>query len=380
MSLHTGLGLIRLCLAVEKPAFVSSADVLQKLQSTFATSKMFVPLLNSQPKRPSKGDDQVFKMGHGGTLDPLAAGVLICGIGRGTKHLQNFLACSKTYETVVLFGASTDSYDCTGAIDQLAPCEHVTKELVEGRLAQFRGTIMQVPPVYSALKINGIKACEYAREGKELPRELESREMNVDECTLLEWYEGGRHSFNILDNGELTQAPAVRMRLTVCSGFYVRSFAHDLGIACGTRSHMAALLRTRQANFCIEDPEATSELVTALTYTDIDAGEGVWGPKLRPQLEAWVAANPKLTGHINGRDGNAKRRFMEEKELKPKQRFRGGWVADTKKERIRQQGGKYKGKWGRKVANDSPTAIDTSVGDQAPKTSEAASLLPNRAL
>jgi len=323
---------------------------------------MFAPLLNSQPKRPSKGDDQVFKMGHGGTLDPLAAGILIVGVGRGTKHLQNYLACSKTYETVVLLGASTDSYDCTGAIDQRVSCEHVTKELVEERLARFRGTIMQVPPVYSGLKINGIKACEYAREGKELPRELESREMNVDECTLLEWYEGGQHSFNILDDGR--QAPAARMRLTVCSGFYVRSFAHDLGIACGTRSHMAALLRTRQANFCMGDLEASSDLVTALTYADLDAGEGVWGPKLRPQLEAWIAANPKLTGHINGRDGDAKRRFMEDKELRPKQRFRGGWVADTKKERIKQQGGKYKGKWGRKVASVSTTADETNVDVQ----------------
>lgn len=376
MSPHAEYLLIRRCLAVEKPAFVSSADVLQKLQSTFAVSKTFAPLLNSQPKRPSKGDDQVFKMGHGGTLDPLAAGILIVGVGRGTKHLQNYLASSKTYETVVLFGASTDSYDCTGAIDQRASCEHVTKELIEERLARFRGTIMQVPPVYSALKINGIKACEYAREGKELPRELESREMSVDECTLLEWYEGGQHSFNILDDGGLAQAPVARIRLTVCSGFYVRSFAHDLGITCGTRSHMAALLRTRQANFCIGDPEPSSELVTALTYADLEAGEGVWGQKLHPQLEAWVAANPKLTGHVNGRDCDAKRRFMEEKELRPKQRFRGGWVADTKKERIKQQGGKYKGKWGRKVANDSTTPIDASIGDQVPKISEAASLFP----
>ncbi|KAH3915279.1 hypothetical protein HBI56_164160 [Parastagonospora nodorum] len=367
-------GILEGVFAVEKPAFVSSADVLQKLQSTFATSKIFAPLSNSQRKRPSKGDDQVFKMGHGGTLDPLAAGILIVGVGRATKHLQSYLACSKTYETVVLFGASTDSYDCTGAIGQRGPYKHVTKELVEERLAQFHGTIMQVPPVYSALKINGIKACEYAREGKALPRELESREMTVDECTLLEWFGGGQHSFNVLGDEELVQAPAARIRLKVCSGFYVRSFAHDLGIACGTRSHMAALLRTRQANFSIGRLTESRDLVTALTYADLDAGEDVWGPKLRPQLEAWVVANPKSTGHINGRDGDAKRRFMEEKELRPKQRFRGEWVADTKKERIKQQGGKYKGKWGRKTANASTTAVDTSADVHAQNVSKAASL------
>jgi tRNA pseudouridine55 synthase len=127
-------------------------------------------------------------MGHGGTLDPLAAGVLIVGIGRGTKHLSNYLACTKTYETVILFGASTDTYDCTGIITERAPHAHVSKALIEEHLSQFRGLIHQTPPVYSALKINGIKACEYARTGQSLPRALESREMTVEECTLLEWY------------------------------------------------------------------------------------------------------------------------------------------------------------------------------------------------
>jgi tRNA pseudouridine55 synthase len=320
--------------------------VLQKLQATFATSNTFAPLLRSQPTRPSKGDEQVFKMGHGGTLDPLAAGVLIVGIGRGTKQLQNYLACNKTYETVVLFGASTDTYDCTGVITERASHQHVTEDLVEEHLAQFRGTIAQVPPVYSALKINGIKACEYAREGKELPRQLESREMVVDECTLLEWYDGGQHNFNLLKDKALAQAPAARIRLTVCSGFYVRSFTHDLGLACNSRSHMAALLRTRQANYTVSDPDSSSDLVTALAYAELDAGEEVWAPKLKPQLEAWVMANPIRAGHVHGRAG--KRHIEGEAESKPRQRFRGGWVADTKKERIKQQGGKYKGKWGRK--------------------------------
>jgi tRNA pseudouridine55 synthase len=336
--------------------------VLQKLQATFATSKTFAPLLKSQPQRPSKGDEQVFKMGHGGTLDPLAAGVLIVGIGRGTKQLQNYLACSKTYETVVLFGASTDSYDCTGVITERASHQHVTKDLVEQHLAQFLGKIDQVPPVYSALKIDGIKACEYARGGKELPRQLESREMTVDECTLMEWYDGGQHTFNSLDDEALAQAPAARIRLTVCSGFYVRSFAHDLGWVCNSRSHMVALLRTRQADYTIDDAEPSSGLVTALTYAELEAGEEIWAAKIRPQLEAWVAANPIRTGHVNGRAG--KRQMGEEGESKPRQRFRGGWVADTKKERIKQQGGKYKGKWGRKPkidGTDTANSVDKAL-------------------
>ena len=113
-----------------KPSGVSSADALQKLQAAFAASHTFAPLRDSQVARPSKGDDQVFKMGHGGTLDPLAAGVLIVGIGRGTKQLGEYLACTKTYETVVAFGASTDSYDCTGALTDRADVLAMLREAI----------------------------------------------------------------------------------------------------------------------------------------------------------------------------------------------------------------------------------------------------------
>jgi tRNA pseudouridine55 synthase len=300
-------------------------------------------------------------MGHGGTLDPLAAGVLIVGIGRGTKHLQKYLACTKTYETVVLFGSSTDTYDCTGSVTERANYHHVTKALVEAHLANFRGQTMQAPPIYSALKINGIKACEYARQGKELPRQLESREMYVEECTLLEWYEGGRHSFNNFVDEDLSQAPAARIRLNVCSGFYVRSFAHDIGISCSSQSHMAALTRVRQADYVIDEATKSPELISAITYTELEAGEEIWGAKLKPQLEAWVAANPVAPGHINGRDEQLRRKLAEEKENRPRQRFRGEWLAETKCERIKQQGGKYKGKWGRKTVSP----------DIAPKASDA---------
>lgn len=304
-------------------------------------------------------------MGHGGTLDPLAAGVLIVGIGRGTKQLQKYLACTKSYETTVLFGASTDTYDCTGTIAERAHCAHITKTLVETKLEQFRGSISQVPPLYSALKINGKKACEYARNGQELPRQLESREMQVDECTLLDWYEPGKHDFCYPGDAEPAAAPAARIRLTVCSGFYVRSFAHDLGIACQSRSHMSTLLRTRQAVYTTSDPPESSELFTAVTYADLDAGEEKWGPKIRPQLESWVAANPVVTGHINGRSEETRRRKATEQSERPRQRFRGGLVADTKQERIKQQGGKYKGKWSRKPAPNVPVQETTNPSEKA---------------
>lgn len=352
------------CAAVAKPAHVSSAHVLLKLQAAFAPSATFAPLLATQPKRTTKSPDQVFRLGHGGTLDPLAAGVLIVGIGRGTKQLSRYLACSKIYETVVLFGASTDTYDCTGAITNEADSSHVTKELVDEKLAAFRGTIQQTPPLYSALKINGVKACEYARQGKSLPRDLESREMHVDECTLLEWYGPGQHDFTWPTKDEPALAPAARIRLTVSSGFYVRSFANDLGVACGTYSHMASLLRTRQADFTASDPPEAPGLVPALTYAHLEAGEAVWASKLRPQLQNWVASNPVAQGHVNGRDASVKRK-AEEQEAKPRQRFRGEWVAETKKERIKQQGGKFKGKWGRKPT---PTVVNGDTGEQPTPT------------
>jgi tRNA pseudouridine55 synthase len=347
-------------IAVAKPTVVSSADVLQKLQDTFANSRTFASLLESQPKRPSKGDDQTFKMGHGGTLDPLAAGVLIVGIGRGTKHLSNYLACNKTYETVVLFGASTDTYDSTGKVTGQAEYHHVSKDLVKAKLAMFIGNIMQAPPIYSALKVNGVKACEYARAGKELPRELESREMQVEDCTLLEWFEPGQHDFRCPGNGGVSEAPAARIRLTVCSGFYVRSFAHDLGIACHSLSHMAALLRTRQADFTTDVSVAAPGLIPAITYMDLETGEETWARKIVPQLEAWVAANPAANGHVNGRDLNIKREAACHKEARPRQRFRGEWLADTKQERIKQQGGKYKGKWNQKSARSTDEKISSS--------------------
>ena len=230
----------------------------------------------------------------------------------------------------------------------------MTKAMVEGRLGEFRGRVRQVPPVYSALKIDGVKACEYVRAGKELPRELEGREMEVLECTLLDWYEAGEHEFawpEEEDVHEEMRGPAARIRLVVSSGFYVRSFAHDLGIACQSQAFMAELVRTRQANFTLDqNPTASSdesepELTPALTYEMLDAGEDEWGPVLRPQLERWVERNPVAAGHFDGRDVTTKNSLASKKETRPKQRFRGEWVADTKAERIKQQGGRYKGKW-----------------------------------
>ena len=182
---------------------ISSAQVLRDLQKHFNPSKLFAPWLSAersirdreshnQRRRRREKNIQV-KIGHGGTLDPLATGVLITGVGKGTKALQRFLLCTKTYEAVVLFGTSTDSYDRLGKVIKSAPYKHLTKQAVEEALGQFRGKFMQLPPLFSALKMNGKPLYEYAREGKEIPREIERREVEVLNLELVEWMEGGTH-------------------------------------------------------------------------------------------------------------------------------------------------------------------------------------------
>lgn len=304
------------------------------------------------------------KIGHGGTLDPLATGVLILGVGNGTKTLSRFLECTKSYEAVALFGAATDTYDTEGKIVARKGYEHLTREVVEEALDKFRGKIMQKPPIYSAIRVQGKKLYEYAREGKEVPIEIQERPMTVQSLKMVEWYGGGTHKWHwptteaeqvekevvekVLHLGGETNdgkdgaqstsakrkreddtlngnaervrspeskrarsgsqvpndapsdsvsasehqpqssserlpcpAPACRLRMTVTSGFYVRSLCHDLGAAVGSLGTMASLVRTRQADF---------ELGTnVMWYEDLAQGEEVWGPKVKEMLEEWQA-------------------------------------------------------------------------------------------
>lgn len=290
-------------------------------------------------KDDEEANGRFFRMGHGGTLDPLASGILIVGIGRGTKSLQKYLGCTKMYETVVLFGKSTDTYDVDGEITAEKDCQHVDEALVREKLRSFQGTFRQMPPVYSALKIDGVKACDYLRAGKELPRALEDREVCVEECDVLEWMNAGSHDYKWPDHSSAATAPAVKIQITVSSGFYVRSFAYDLGISCGTLGTMAELVRTRQADFAIRERKFTDTHLPAVTYEELQAGEDIWAPIVRQHLMKWMSDNP-LPGvqkHINGRDPNIKKLLSEEEGSKTRQRFRGEWVGISRKERRRQQ-------------------------------------------
>ncbi|KAN0098355.1 pseudouridine synthase [Hyaloscypha variabilis] len=421
--------------AINKPTGLSSAQVLRDLQKHFNPSELFAPWIELEKnnrarekanQRKRRKDQRIqVKIGHGGTLDPLATGVLITGIGKGTKSLQDFLLCTKVYETVVLFGTSTDTYDRVGKVLGRAPYDHVTKEVVEKALEQFRGKFMQLPPLYSALKMDGKPLYEYAREGKEIPRKIERREVEVLDLELVEWMEGGTHSHkpptdeaghaevnlankvwkqeNVLpagtkkeednspsvnredsnkssedealeaferkkrklsedqddlvrerppskrkvvtssqdatmsgglpppalevtdENGsvesegalssdEVPKAtieksptptvkgpPAVKLRMTVTSGFYVRSLCHDLGAAVGSAATMAELKRTRQGDF-----ELGKNVVE---YDDLAKGETVWAPQVEAMLDEWYEQDSRRprTERVPERNGGGER-------------------------------------------------------------------------
>lgn len=399
------------------------------------------------------------KLGHGGTLDPMATGVLIVGVGKGTKQLNKFLECTKTYECVVLFGAATDSYDAVGKVVGKRDYKHITKELVEKKLAQFRGKIQQKPSIFSALKVDGKAMYEYARAGGDIP-EVAARPVEVHEMELVEWLEPGTHEFkfpeeevdgeqkegaerlmgvraqdargpkrkrsrsrspelvtnegsqvkkartdstpamsgalpveeygeDIVPTQELTeditevapapvdapsepepephaagahassttqqptnaypdpdtaapeatttvagdtvrtdspdpepledvgngeepllsnmpgapseapqdpepqdkkpedQPPAARLRMTVSSGFYVRSLCHDLGLACDSFGLMSSLIRTRQGDYSLFLTPSPDQF-PVFPYEDLEKGSEVWEPKVQKMLEEYM--------------------------------------------------------------------------------------------
>lgn len=385
--------------------------MIRDVQHHFNPSDLFAPWLereqhkrdveshNQKKKRKWRGKrDTSVKMGHGGTLDPLATGVLILGLGSGTKELGHFTTeCTKTYEAVVLFGAATDSYDTEGKVVGRKAFEHITKESVEQALSKFRGKGMQKPPIFSALRVQGKRLYEYAREGKEVPVEIQQRPVEVHELEMTDWMEGGSHRWhwpekeaeteekqfaakalaiessenagteqNVFENEGAKRkrdpedkespsedhqappskhiktddvdadaefhlaeksvsvsetrtkqesadqdsldttvktspkpddsvtattarppcpAPACRLRMTVTSGFYVRSLCHDLGAALGSLGIMAELVRTRQGDFKLGE--------NVLEYNELQLGEEVWGPKVKALLEEWAKSKTK---------------------------------------------------------------------------------------
>lgn len=176
------------------------------------------------------------KTGHAGTLDPLATGVLILCTGRATKRIEELQQHTKEYTATLQLGATTPSYDMEHPVDAEFPTEHITRELIEGTLGRFTGEIQQVPPAYSACKINGDRAYKLMRKGRDV--ELKPKTLRIDEIELLSF------------DPSLMQ---MSIRVVCGKGTYIRALARDIGEALGSGAYLTALCRTRVGSIRIED-------------------------------------------------------------------------------------------------------------------------------
>ena len=176
------------------------------------------------------------KMGHAGTLDPLATGVLILCTGKATKQIEQLQLHTKEYTATLQLGATTPSYDMEHEVDNTYPTQHITKELILQKLPQFVGDIMQVPPVFSACMVDGHRAYKMARKGQEV--ELATKPVRIDELELTDF------------DPEKMQ---MSIRVVCGKGTYIRSLARDIGEALGSGAYLTALCRTRVGDVRIED-------------------------------------------------------------------------------------------------------------------------------
>lgn len=173
------------------------------------------------------------KVGHAGTLDPLATGVMIVCTGKATKRIDEFQFQTKEYVATLKLGETTPSFDLEKEVDAVYPTEHITRELVEDVLKQFVGTIEQVPPVFSACKIEGKRAYELARNGEEVL--LKAKTLVIDEIELLS-----------------CELPVIKIRVVCSKGTYIRALARDIGIALHSGAHLIALERTRVGDVTLD--------------------------------------------------------------------------------------------------------------------------------
>ena len=173
------------------------------------------------------------KVGHAGTLDPLATGVMIICTGRATKRIEEFQYQTKEYVATLKLGETTPSFDLEKEVDAVFPTEHISRTMIEEVLTSFVGKIQQVPPVFSACKVDGKRAYDLARKGEEV--ELKAKTLVIDEIELL--------------NCEL---PVIKIRVVCSKGTYIRALARDIGVALNSGAHLIALERTRIGDITLD--------------------------------------------------------------------------------------------------------------------------------
>lgn len=216
-------------IAVDKPLGWTSFDVVKRLRGAIQRR------LNVRK----------FKVGHAGTLDPLATGVLLVCTGRATRRIEELQNGTKEYEATLRLGATTPSFDLETEVDATYPVEHITAALVESVLERFRGEIRQVPPVFSAVKVDGKRAYKFARKGREV--ELKAKTLRIDALEMVS-----------LD------ADILRLRVVCSKGTYIRALARDIGEALNSGAHLTALRRTRVGDYGLQQALSMEQAMTCI--------------------------------------------------------------------------------------------------------------------
>ena len=213
---------------IDKPYEWTSADVVRKIK--FQLRKCGYPKI---------------KIGHAGTLDPLATGILLVCIGRATKMVEALQSEEKEYVADLQLGATTPSGDMEHEVDQTYPTEYITREAVEEALRSLTGEREQLPPLYSAKKVQGVRAYEFARAGEEI--ELKKALINIYELELLEY-----------------DMPRIKIRVRCSKGTYIRSLAFEIGEALQSGAYLSSLRRTRSGGFVVDRAHTLDDFMEKL--------------------------------------------------------------------------------------------------------------------
>lgn len=219
---------------IDKPLKWTSFDAVKRIRGVLA-------------RRTGK---KKLKVGHAGTLDPLATGVLIICTGRATKRIEELQAHEKEYIAEITLGATTPSFDLETEIDATYPWQHITREQIDDTLTRFTGTIMQVPPAFSACKVDGRRAYKIARKGRDV--QLEAKKLEISAIEVLDW-----------------NAPRLTVRVACSKGTYIRALARDIGEALGSGAHLTALRRTKIGEISIEDCISVENAITMLNDAEM---------------------------------------------------------------------------------------------------------------
>ena len=213
---------------IDKPYEWTSADVVRKIK--FQLRKCGYPKI---------------KIGHAGTLDPLATGILLVCIGKATKQVESLQSEQKEYVAELMLGATTPSGDMEHEVDATYPTEHITREAVEAALRSLTGEREQLPPLYSAKKVQGVRAYEFARAGEEI--ELKKALINIYELELVEY-----------------DMPRIKIRVRCSKGTYIRSLAFEIGEALQSGAYLSSLRRTRSGGFTVEKSHTLEDFMEKL--------------------------------------------------------------------------------------------------------------------